>query len=77
MTPYEFKKSLTPEQKQYYEAEIRESFNREERYYRECVRLQKEITLLLYAMNVSPLGTTDQLCKLMQAARNSLAGEKG
>ena len=76
MTQYEFEKSLTPKQKQYYEAEIRESFNREERYYRECVRLQKEITLLLYALNITPLGTTDQLCELMQAARNK-RGEGG
>ena len=66
MTPYEFKKSLTPEQKQYYEAEIRESFNREERYYRECVELKQ--------INRALLNLLTQMEEKMKSDRRKIRG---
>ena len=66
MTQYEFEKSLTPEQKQYYEAEIRESFNREERYYRECVELKQ--------INRALLNLLTQMEEKMKSDRRKIRG---
>ena len=47
MTPYEFRQSLTKEQLTFYENAIREAFNLEEQYFRECVELRQTNRALL------------------------------
>lgn len=55
MTELEFKKSLTKEQKKFYEAAIQEALKREDQYFREAQAARMEIMLILHALNFEPI----------------------
>ena len=72
MTKHEFEKSLTKEQKDFHWQAVKECMEREDHYYQECVRLRKEITLLICSLNITPLGDTDKLCEMLRKIRREL-----
>lgn len=76
MTPYEFKKSLTPEQKQYYEAQIQGCLNREEQYYRECIELKQINRALLTLLTQMEKKMKSDRRKIRESLRFAASGER-
>lgn len=60
-TDWDFKKSLSKDQREYYENMIRGYLEEEEKYYQTVKLLRKEINILMLALDFEPIGTAEQL----------------